>query len=62
MEGTGGAASCNKVDSTLNMGSLNKLFAPSDWSKRYPTPEQVINQHIKFTKTGKNGPELDTNA
>lgn len=47
-------ALCNKMNSSLDMDSLNKLFTPSDWSKRYPMPKQVISEHITFTKTGKN--------
>lgn len=42
------------MDSKLDIISLNKLFKPSDWAKRYSTPEQVISEHITFTKTGKN--------
>lgn len=42
------------MNNPLDIESLDKLFKPSHWSKRYSTPEQVINKHIAFAKNGKN--------
>lgn len=39
-----------------SLDRLDELFAPSVWSKRFPTPEHVINEHIRFTKTGRVSP------
>lgn len=33
--------------------SLDILFAPSEWSKRYSTPKEVLHQHIAFATAGK---------
>lgn len=43
-----------KMDNRLDIESLDKLFKPSCWSKRYSTPEQVLSEHIAFAKSGKN--------
>lgn len=42
------------MDKRNNIESMDKLFKPSCWSKRFPTPEQVLSEHITFTKSGKN--------
>lgn len=36
----------------MDIKSLDKLFSPSCWSKRFSTPEQVVNEHLAFVKTG----------
>lgn len=41
----------SKMDTKLDIESLDKLFKPSDWTKR-STPERVISEHIVFTKRG----------
>lgn len=43
----------NIMDNRLDLRSLDKLFKPSCWSKRYSTPEQVMSEHIAATKNGK---------
>lgn len=37
----------------MNTELLDKLYSPSYWSKRFPTPEQVISEHVKFAENGK---------
>lgn len=36
-----------------DMKSLDILFQPSEWSKRFSTPEEVLNAHMAFTVAGK---------
>lgn len=46
-------ASNSEMDDALDMKSLDIMFQPSLWSKRYSTPEEVLNEHIAFAKAGK---------